>query len=188
MIEPRRQWPPGASRLVSGRIPEELRALPGRVLSIYGDAGWGREVARCKYQVGLFSETLVTASAELIEAKWKPEPHPSWVTDVPSLRDPRLVNDFARRLADKLGLPFTPLLRKRIERPPQKTMENSGQQLRNLLDVFDISAGVPGGPVLLIDDVVDSRWTITVISWLLRKNGSGPVHPFALASSAIGGI
>ena len=47
-----RQWPAGASELASGRIPEARRAMPGRVLSIYGDAGWGREVARCKYQVG----------------------------------------------------------------------------------------------------------------------------------------
>ncbi len=187
VIEPRRQWPSGASELLKGRIPEELRAWPGRVLSIYGDAGWGREVARCKYQVGEFSESLVTASAELIVARWKPDPPPAWVTAVPSLRDPRLAYTFARRLADKLGLPFAPVLRKKSERPPQKTMENSAQQLRNLIDAFEIVAQMPAGPVLLIDDVIDSRWTITVVAWLLRNNGSGPVHPFALASAAVGG-
>jgi ATP-dependent DNA helicase RecQ len=37
------------------------------------------------------------------------------------------------------------------------------------------------GPVLLVDDIVDSRWTLTVAGWLLRTSGSGPVHPFALA-------
>ncbi|HEV8486532.1 MAG TPA: RecQ family ATP-dependent DNA helicase [Blastocatellia bacterium] len=187
VIEPRRQWPSGASQLLSGRIPEAVRACPGRVLSIYGDAGWGREVARCKYQVGEFSEPLVTASVELISARWKPDPPPSWVAAVPSLRDPRLVYTFARRVAERLGLPFADVLRKKTERPEQKTMENSAQQLRNLIDAFEIAARVPDGPVLLIDDVIDSRWTITVVAWLLRKNGSGPVHPFALASAAAGG-
>jgi len=106
---------------------------------------------------------------------------------VPSLRDPRLVSVFASRLADRLGLPFVPVLRKTAERPEQKTMANSAQQLRNLVGAYEVTAQLPSGPVLLIDDVVDSRWTITVVAWLLRKNGSGPVHPFALASSAVGG-
>ena len=39
------------------------------------------------------------------------------------------------------------------------------------------------GPVLLVDDIVDSRWTMTAIGWLLREAGSGPVYPFALADS-----
>jgi ATP-dependent DNA helicase RecQ len=178
VIEPRRQWPSGASQLLSGRISEALRACPGRVLSVYGDAGWGREVARCKYQVGEFSEPLITASAELIEARWKPDPSPAWVTAVPSLRDPRLVYTFARRLAERLGLPFVPVLRKASERPAQKTMANSAQQLRNLIDAFEIAAPLPAGPVLLIDDVVDSRWTITVVAWLLQKvDGRSPVCP-----------
>jgi ATP-dependent DNA helicase RecQ len=188
VLEPRRQWPSGALHLVSGRISEALRARPGRVLSIYGDAGWGREVARCKYQIGEFSETLVIASAELIASRWQPDPPPAWLTNVPSLRNPRLMQDFARRLADRLGLPFAPVLQKKAERPAQKTMENSAQQLRNVMDAFEIIAGLPAGPVLLIDDVVDSRWTITVVAWLLLKNGSGPVHPFALASAARGGM
>ena len=31
------------------------------------------------------------------------------------------------------------------------------------------------------DDMVDSRWTMTVATWLLRTNGSGDVFPLALA-------
>ena len=79
------------------------------------------------------------------------------------------------------------MLREGAQRPEQKTMQNSAQQLRNLIDAFEIAAEIPDGPVLLIDDVVDSRWTITVVAWLLQKNGSGPVHPFALASATAGG-
>lgn len=187
VIEPRRQWQSGASALVSGRIPAELRPSTGRVLSIYGDAGWGREVARCKYQTREFGDKLVAASAEMIQTRWQPDPPPVWVTAVPSLRDPTLVYTFAARLAQRLGLPFVPVLRKTIERPAQKSMQNSAQQLRNVIDAFEVVGEVPNDPVLLIDDVVDSRWTLTVVSWLLLKNGSGPVYPFALASATVGG-
>ncbi len=186
VIEPRKQWQSGASALVSGRIPDELRASTGRVLSIYGDAGWGREVARCKYQTREFGDELAAASAEMIQERWQPGPPPEWVTAVPSLRDPTLVYTFAARLAQRLGLPFVPVLRKTIERPAQKSMQNSAQQLRNVIDAFEVVGEVPNDPVLLIDDVVDSRWTLTVVSWLLRKNGSGPVYPFALASATVG--
>jgi ATP-dependent DNA helicase RecQ len=187
VIEPRRQWQSGASALVSGRIPAELRPSTGRVLSIYGDAGWGREVARCKYQTREFGDKLVAASAEMIQTRWQPDPPPVWVTAVPSLRDPTLVYTFAARLAQRLGLRFVPVLRKTIERPAQKSMQNSAQQLRNVIDAFEVVGEVPNDPVLLIDDVVDSRWTLTVVSWLLLKNGSGPVYPFALASATVGG-
>jgi ATP-dependent DNA helicase RecQ len=38
-----------------------------------------------------------------------------------------------------------------------------------------------GGPVLLVDDVVDSGWTMTVAARLLRQAGAAAVLPFALA-------
>lgn len=38
--------------------------------------------------------------------------------------------------------------------------------------------------VLLVDDMVDSRWTFTACGYKLRKSGSGKVYPFALANSA----
>ena len=43
------------------------------------------------------------------------------------------------------------------------------------------AAAVRSGPVLLVDDLVDSRWTLTVAGSLLRDAGAGPVFPFALA-------
>jgi len=60
-------------------------------------------------------------------------------------------------------------------------MENSAQQLRNVNDVFQIRGDAPTGSVLLVDDVVDSRWTMTVLGDLLIEAGSGPVHPFTVA-------
>ncbi len=37
------------------------------------------------------------------------------------------------------------------------------------------------GPVLLVDDLIDSRWTMTVTARLLRRAGADSVLPFALA-------
>lgn len=44
-------------------------------------------------------------------------------------------------------------------------------------------SGVPG-PVLLLDDVSDSRWTLTVCAGLLREAGAPAVLPMALAMEA----
>jgi ATP-dependent DNA helicase RecQ len=61
-------------------------------------------------------------------------------------------------------------------------MANSAGQLRNAHAKLAIDgSGVLPGPVLLVDDLVDTRWTLTVAGWLLRTHGSGEVHPFALA-------
>lgn len=61
-------------------------------------------------------------------------------------------------------------------------MENAAQQARNIDGSLAISAKrLPVGPVLLVDDMVDSRWTLTVAAWLLRSQGSGEVLPLALS-------
>lgn len=187
-IEPRKIWSPGGLPLydVTGKIEPALQAQAGKALCMWGDAGWGQEVRRGKYREGRFSDDLVAASRQLIE-EWSPRPAPRWVTCVPSTRHPDLVPDFAERLAAALGLPFEPVLIRAEERPEQKDMENSAQQARNV----DGSLGVVeqelrAEPVLLVDDMVDSRWTLTVAAWLLRSHGSGEVWPFALAQAGGG--
>ncbi|HWQ70587.1 MAG TPA: ATP-dependent DNA helicase RecG, partial [Patescibacteria group bacterium] len=68
------------------------------------------------------------------------------------------------------------------DRPQQKSMANSTQQARNVDGSLAINMrSLPAGPVLLVDDMVDSRWTLTVAAWLLRSHGSGEVLPLALA-------
>ena len=174
-IEPRRQWPPGKS------IDAEHRAQPGRALCVWKDSGWGNLVFRGKYQDNRFSDELVNACVDLVR-EWRPDPFPQWVTAVPSLRRPVLVPDFARRLADALGLPFRAALTKKESRPEQKTMENSDKQARNVLGSLAVDKdAILSSPVLLVDDMVDSRWTFAVVAWELRRRGSGEVWPLALA-------
>jgi ATP-dependent DNA helicase RecQ len=94
-----------------------------------------------------------------------------------------LVPSFARRLATGLGLPFEEVVRKVGENRPQAETFNSAQQLRNVWRAFETTGTVHDGPVLLVDDTVDSRWTLTVVAAALREAGSGPVVPFALADA-----
>ncbi|MDE0135557.1 MAG: RecQ family ATP-dependent DNA helicase [Acidimicrobiaceae bacterium] len=169
---------------VGGSIAAELQLAEGRSLSRWADGGWGTLVRRGKQNDGGFDDRLVRASVKLIKKRWRPEPSPTWVTFVPSLRHPELVPEFARRLAEALGLPCQDVIVKTRESVPQKVLQNSQQQFRNVAHAFEVPSDVPDGPVLLVDDVVDSRWTLTVIGQKLREAGSGEVFPFALADSA----
>ena len=101
------------------------------------------------------------------------------------MNHPQLVPDFAQRLAAKLGIPFLNAVTKAKANQPQKGQQNSFHQCHNLDGVFAIHQPVPNGAVLLVDDIVDSRWTLTVIGALLQQTGSGVVFPVALASSSV---
>lgn len=67
------------------------------------------------------------------------------------------------------------------EMQPQHELANSYQKRWNVEGAFDATEAVQTGPVLLVDDTVGSRWSITEASLMLRDAGSGPVFPFALA-------
>jgi len=136
-----------------------------------------------KYIHGNFSDELVAAAAHLIQEMWLPDPFPTWVTAIPSTRHPSLVSSFASRLAKRIGLPFLPVLSKVSEAPEQKTMQNSTMQARNVVGSLGVEASLPDGPVLLVDDIIDSGWTLTMAGYMLRKNGSGIVYPFTLAQA-----
>ncbi|MDY7228572.1 RecQ family ATP-dependent DNA helicase [Hyalangium rubrum] len=182
-IKPRQRWQTGAFPKYNwrGNIPLDRQNEQGRALSLWGDMGWAKLVREDK-EKGRFRDELVVACAEMVRDRWRPNPSPTWVTCVPSLRSPRLVPDFARRLAAKLGLPFIGAVSKVEETERQRLMMNAWQQAHNLDGAFAVTAGlVHPGPVLLIDDVVDSRWSMTVIGALLRQAEVKAVYPLALS-------
>ena len=172
-IEPRKQW----SDLK--RIAKERQVERGKVLCQYGDGGWGERV-EAQLPTGEIGDDLVDALVGLVRT-WRPDPRPTWVTAVPSLRRPDTVSSLAARVAAKLGLRYLPVVAKVRECGPQAEMSNSSQQEANVAGVFAVSGAVPDGPVLLVDDLIDSRWTITTIGALLREAGAGRVLPIALA-------
>ena len=181
-IEPRKRWPAGGRPRLHGnlKISENLQASPGRALCVWGDAGWGDLVRQGKYRDQRFADELVDACAKLVQ-EWNPTPAPTWVTAIPSLRRPELVPDFAARLAHALCLPSHIVLERAKKHQEQKDMENSAHQARNVWESLVVHGMPPAGPVLLVDDIIDSRWTMTVAAYKLRSRGSGNVSPLALS-------
>ena len=158
------------------------RVEVGRCLTRWGDPGLARRVEHGKYRDGRFDDVLVDAAAELVR-RWDPTPSPTWLTWVPSSSGRGLVEDFARRLAVKLGLEPVPSLERTRPAPPQKEMQNSCLQARNVAGAFRVVASRPG-PVVLVDDIVDSRWTFTIVGSQLRSATGHPVYPLALADTS----
>jgi len=181
-IPPRSRTPKGLSDELD--LEEHNLAL-GRALTRWGDPGLAQQVRTGKYEVGEFSDELVDAMAEMVES-WALDDPPAWVTSVPSRHRSELVSGFAARVAKRLGLPYVSVVSRNRWTPSQKDMENSYHKARNALRAFDVAAARPG-PVLLVDDVVDSRWTLTVVAAKLRQAGSGPVYAVALADASVRG-
>jgi len=163
-------------------VPADERVEGGKVLCRWGDAGWGSLVRRGKHDDHRFDDELVEATAQMMR-EWGPDPAPQWVTAVPSIRSGDLVPSLARRLAAAIGLPFEDTVMRLDDRPPQKSMQNSAHQKTNVRGAFSIVRKPPSGPGLLVDDLVDSGWTITEIGGILRRAGAGPIYPVALAST-----
>lgn len=167
-----------------GNLPLELRAQAGRVLSRWGDAGWGKMVRDDKHEKH-FRDELVDAMAEMILERWELEERPTWLCCVPSRNHPELVPDYARRLAARLGLEFVDVIQKVRDNEQQKFQQNRFHQCRNLDGAFEVQESIPEGPCFLVDDIVDSGWTLTVIAAKLQQAGSGKVYPVALASTSV---
>jgi ATP-dependent DNA helicase RecQ len=178
-IEPRKRWPNGLDD-PKGTIRPEERVESGRALAVLGDGAWGSVVRAARMQGTPLSTELLDAVVRLVEG-WRPEPAPEWVTFVPS-RSP-MVADAAHRVAERLGLPFHDVLARKGEPAPQAEMHNSAQQVGNVYRSFKVKAYVPETPVLLLDDLVDTRWTLTVAGLVLRIAGCPAVHPLALATA-----
>lgn len=179
IIEPRKRW----TAPLSGSIPVDAQLQPGRALGYLNDAGWGQDLLTAKRSGSPVSPEMVEAAADLI-CEWLPD-FDGVVVGVPS-RDPSrmLVPNLASRIAVALGRQYSACVVKVRDTQPQKLMQNSAQQLRNVHGAFAIHGQVRSCPVLLVDDVSDSRWTMTVIGAMLAEAGSGPVYPFVIAKAA----
>lgn len=179
-IEPRKQW--ASSDLTKASRIKYINQ-PGFCISKYGDAGYGELVKRGKYSREMrFCDELVGKSVEILRP-FVAENGITHVCCVPSLRS-ELVRDLALRVARSLRLEFVDILEKTAV-PQQKEMENSAHQCANAYASFYIKANafIPKN-ILLIDDVVDSRWTFTVCGYRLMEAGAEKVYPFALADSS----
>jgi ATP-dependent DNA helicase RecQ len=177
VLEVKKMAPDAEGRMK--KIADGVRAEEGRALARLGDGGWDPLVQRGRAG-GRFEDDLVAAAAESVRTWGAPV---RWVTAIPSLRSGQLVPEFAQRLAVALGLPFAPVLQRVGDGPPQREMANAPQQVANVRGAFAVAGALQAEPVLLVDDIRFSGWTLAMVAGQLRQKGAGPVFPFALATA-----
>ncbi|MDN5570183.1 MAG: RecQ family ATP-dependent DNA helicase [Propionibacteriaceae bacterium] len=203
-IAPRALWPNGLDTLgvqadgagVKGKIPPSEQVAEGRVIARLTDLGWGGRLRELFASDGDGRPVDAEVPAELgraivrVLAGWGWEERPVAVTWVPSVGRPELVESLASGIAraGRLEL-LDPLgLAPGAERLNGST--NSAYRVRDVWGRFVVGPGLArrlaelSGPVLLVDDLIDSRWTMTVAGRLLRRSGADAVLPLALASVA----
>jgi ATP-dependent DNA helicase RecQ len=196
-IPPRKLWPTGLGSVgvpLSGKIPADEQVERGRAVGRLSDLGWG---ARLRGVCGEGAPDLpvpddvLTGVVDTLTAWARGDDawpaRPAGVVAVGSHRRPALVRSLAERIAEVGRLP---LLGTVTRAPGAFSVANSAQRVRALSGAFTLSdelaAAVAGlsGPVLLVDDVVDSGWTMALVGRLLRLAGAPLVLPFALAVTA----
>ncbi len=185
-IEPRKQWPNGVTLRsgARGKIAPAQLAAAGFALATLGVGRIGRLV-RERFRDGApFDRAIVAAAARAARLR---SSNAAWVTAVPSRAHPEIVS-FARAVAEELGVPYVDAIARTRETPRQREMENSYHQVTNVDGTFAVGV-IPAMHEklgFLVDDIVDSGWTLTMLAAQLRANGAGPVIPLCLALAGAG--
>ena len=196
-ITPRRQWPTGLAAIgvpLTGKIPAVEQAEPGRAVGRLSDLGWGDRLRRLVGE-GAGDQTIAEdAFGGVVEtlAAWargddRWAVRPVAVVAIGSHARPRLVDSLGTRIASVGRLPLLGTVPPAAGGGTTASRTNSAQRVRALYEAFEVPPeladrlGSLDGPVLLVDDVVDSGWTMAIVARLLRRAGAPAVLPFALA-------
>jgi ATP-dependent DNA helicase RecQ len=192
-VEPRKMWPTGMKELgidAAGKIPAAQLAEPGRALGRLTDIGWGgtlRTLLSERTPDGPVTDQLADAMVQVL-ASWNWKQRPAAVVAMPSRSRPALITSLGQRIAAIGRLPYLGALGYATEDGPGARRHNSAQRLATLWralvvpeDLRDALASHGDGPVLLVDDQIDTGWTMTVAAMRLRDAGAPAVLPLALA-------
>lgn len=188
-VDPRTMWPTGMDRLgvpLKGRIGPDVQAEPGRVIGRMSDLGWGSRLRQLLRQDAPVPAEVMDAVVRTLAA-WRWVRRPTGVVAIPSRARPELVGSLAEGIAGIGRLPLLGTLDLVDGGPTGEPGGNSAFRLAGVYGRFavgpDLRERLAGhdGPVLLVDDVVDSRWTLTEATRTLREAGADSVLPFALA-------
>ena len=195
-IAPKKLWPTGLDAVgvpLKGRIPPVEQILRGRAVGRLSDLGWGdrlRAVFAPDAPDGPIPAELAGAVVDVLKAwahdddRW--ERRPVAVIEIASNRRPVLVHSIASHIATVGRLPLLGAVSSAWAGGPSPR-GNSAQRVRALHDTFTVPEPLAAdlsevdGPVLLVDDTVDSGWTMALAGRALRTAGAPAVLPFALA-------
>jgi ATP-dependent DNA helicase RecQ len=174
VVEPRKLWPSGVERKGKINFLE-----PGRALAFADDPAWSAELATL-WRVDAAAPPVVLEGCVEVLKRWsKTWQRPVAVVAMPSRRFSRLVTSVAEHLARIGRLPLVDALE--VGGPPPVVDASSAARVQDLIVRTRARAGVSfDGPVLLVDDTIRSRWTLTVAGALLADVGATRVLPLAL--------
>ncbi|MGW1074515.1 RecQ family ATP-dependent DNA helicase [Streptomyces sp. NPDC002537] len=204
-VEPRRMWPTGMASVgvdLKGRIPAGEQAATGRALGRLSDIGWGnrlRPLLAPQTPDGPVPDDVVDAVVTVL-ADWARGPggwasgapdatgRPVGVVTIASRTRPRLIQSLGERISAIGRMPLLGTVEYRdTEADTRLPRTNSAQRLRALDGVLTVppvlaaTLATAGGPVLLVDDLSDTGWTLAVAARLLRRSGATEVLPLVLA-------
>jgi ATP-dependent DNA helicase RecQ len=193
-VDPRKMWPTGMKELgidASGKIPAARIAEQGRALGRLTDVGWGATL-RSLLAEGAADEPVtgqLTDAVVKVLASWDWAQRPVSVVTMPSRSRPRLIGSLGQRVAAIGRLTYLGALGYATPDGPGPRRHNSAQRLASLWhaivvpDELRAALKASDGPVLLIDDQIDTGWTMTVAAALLRDADATAVLPLALAAT-----
>jgi ATP-dependent DNA helicase RecQ len=175
VIEPRKLWVSG----LPGRRGKIVGAAPGRALAFADDPAWG-DALRGLWQRDASAPQEVLDGLVQVLVRWSTSwQRPVAVVPMPSRRFPLLVGSLAEHVARVGRLPLVEAVV--VTGPPPTAEAASVVRARDLLARTSVRDSVAfDGPVLLVDDTVRTRWTITVASALLVEAGATQVLPLAV--------
>ncbi|WP_217237377.1 RecQ family ATP-dependent DNA helicase [Streptomyces sp. AC555_RSS877] len=205
VVDPRKMWPTGLPAIgvnLKGRIPSGEQATPGRALGRLSDIGWGNRLrpmlaphAPDAPAPDDVMKAVVTVLADWAKAPdgWasgKPDapPRPTGVVTMPSRTRPQLVRSLGNRISEVGRLPLLGSLAYTDHTADLSLpRSNSAQRLRALEGALVVppplreALDAAHGPVLLVDDVTETGWTLAVAARLLLRSGAQGVLPLVLA-------
>lgn len=199
-VEPRRMWPTGLDQLMGasaprGRLSKDEQAEPGCALARLSDMGYGTRLRElfATNELGEPVDSEVPADLGracvkvLAAGQWGAAGRPAAVLTLPSPVRPRLAQSLGRGLASVGRL--MDLGQVSLVEEPRFFGGNSAFRCADVLRSYLVPSEVLDYvrenrcAVLLVSDVVDSRWAFTVVARELRLAGASAVYPFSLAAT-----
>lgn len=175
VVEPRKLWPSG----LPGRRGRIAGLQPGRALAFADDPAWAQVLAPLWQADAPAPQEVLDGLVEVLRRWSRSWQRPTAVVAMPSRRFPQLVGSVAEHIARIGRLPLVDALE--VSGPPPSADVSSAARARELLARTAVRPGVDlHGSVLLVDDIIRTRWTVTVASALLTEAGADAVLPLAV--------